>query len=85
MGAVNKRRDTGHRLLPRRAAIALVRLYQRTTRWWPSVCRYQPSCSNYALEALEQYGVLQGGWLSVKRFVRCNPWGSFGEDPVPRK
>ena len=46
-------------------------------------CRFTPTCSQYAIEALKKYGVLKGTWLSAKRIVRCNPWGGHGHDPVP--
>lgn len=48
-----------------------------------SRCRFQPSCSAYALEALRLHGLLRGTWLAAKRLLRCHPWGAFGPDPVP--
>jgi putative membrane protein insertion efficiency factor len=49
----------------------------------PASCRYQPSCSAYAITAIERYGALRGGWIAVKRLLRCHPWGGCGHDPVP--
>ena len=49
----------------------------------PPSCRYQPSCSQYAIEAIEKYGPIKGGWLGFKRIMRCHPWGGHGHDPVP--
>jgi len=46
-------------------------------------CRYTPTCSQYGIEAIKKYGPLKGGWLTVKRIARCNPWGGHGHDPVP--
>ncbi|MCK8464380.1 membrane protein insertion efficiency factor YidD [Aliiroseovarius sp. S1339] len=51
--------------------------------WVGFNCRYQPTCSAYALEALQKHGAIKGGWFAAKRIARCNPWGSCGYDPVP--
>ena len=67
----------------RRALIGLIRLYQRATAHRPSPCRYFPTCSSYALEAIEVHGALRGGWLGTRRICRCHPWGGHGVDPVP--
>ncbi|MBT5074239.1 MAG: membrane protein insertion efficiency factor YidD [Kordiimonadaceae bacterium] len=48
-------------------------------------CRYLPTCSSYAMEAIEIHGPFKGGWLGLKRILRCNPWGDSGYDPVPQK
>ncbi len=51
----------------------------------PVACRYTPTCSIYALGAVRRFGALKGGWLAAGRLLRCQPWGGFGEDPVPEK
>ncbi len=60
-----------------------IRMYQQLRAGRPSPCRYQPSCSSYAVKAVEDHGVRRGGWLAVRRIVRCHPWGGSGWDPVP--
>lgn len=64
--------------------IALVRVYQWTlSPLLPGACRYTPSCSEYGLLALRRHGAFRGGWLTLKRFLSCHPWGGHGHDPVP--
>ena len=69
--------------LAARPLLFLVRLYRRVRAGRPSPCRFDPTCSTYALEALEQHGALRGSWLTVRRLARCHPWGGHGWDPVP--
>lgn len=61
-----------------------VRIYQLTiSPWLPKSCRYEPSCSNYMLEAVRKHGLFKGTWLGLRRLFRCAPWGGHGYDPVP--
>ena len=71
--------------LPARALLRTVNLYQRLTSHRASPCRYVPSCSEYAREALVAHGAARGTWLTTRRLARCHPWGGFGFDPVPPK
>jgi putative membrane protein insertion efficiency factor len=70
---------------PLAAVLALpIHLYRLVLAPWVGHgCRFQPSCSAYALEALERHGALRGGWLAARRVARCNPWGGSGIDEVP--
>ncbi len=66
-----------------RALVTPIRWYQYARAGRPSPCRYTPSCSTYAVEALQTHGALRGSWLAVRRLSRCQPWGGHGYDPVP--
>jgi putative membrane protein insertion efficiency factor len=64
--------------------VLLIRLYQvLLSPLLPNACRFSPTCSVYAAEALKKHGLFKGGWLAVKRIGRCHPWGGEGHDPVP--
>ena len=68
----------------RRLLIAVIRAYQYLlSPWWGSNCRFTPTCSHYAIEALERHGALGGIWLATRRILRCHPWSAGGYDPVP--
>ena len=62
--------------------IKMIKFYQSVPGPWHNTCRHIPTCSNYAIEALNEFGALKGSHLSIKRILRCNPWGSYGYDPV---
>jgi putative membrane protein insertion efficiency factor len=67
----------------KRAALAVIGFYRRAiSPMLPPSCRFQPTCSEYAYEAIEKYGILKGGRLAIWRILRCNPWGGSGYDPV---
>lgn len=70
----------------KRVLIAIVRFYQTCISPLSGPkCRYLPTCSEYAITAIERFGAIKGGWLAIKRIARCNPWGGHGYDPVPEK
>ena len=71
-------------VVAKKSAIALVRLYQWClSPWLGACCRFSPSCSHYAVEALESHGAVKGSFLTLRRVLRCNPFGPTGFDPVP--
>lgn len=66
----------------KRIGIGLIRLYRIVFAWLPSSCRFYPTCSNYAEQAILKYGLLRGGWMGARRIARCHPWNPGGYDPV---
>jgi putative membrane protein insertion efficiency factor len=74
-----------HPSVSARVLIRLVEGYQHLFAWRPSPCRFVPTCSSYALEALECHGAWRGTGLAVRRLCRCHPWGASGPDPVPER
>ncbi len=71
--------------LAARSASGAVRAYQRLSAGRPSPCRFWPTCSEYALDALANHGFWRGSWLTTRRLARCHPWGGHGVDPVPER
>ncbi len=70
--------------IPAWILIGLIKFYQGAiSPYLMPACRYQPTCSQYGIDAINKYGFLKGGWLTMRRFSSCNPWGGSGFDPVP--
>ncbi len=68
----------------KRLLLAMIRFYKRhISPHLPDACRFQPTCSQYAMTAIERYGALRGGWMAFRRIMRCNPFHKGGFDPVP--
>lgn len=66
--------------------IMLVKFYQAAiSPYLGSNCRHSPTCSNYMLEAIDEWGIYKGLWLGIKRIGKCHPWGTSGHDPVPKQ
>ena len=64
--------------------INFIKIYQRfVSPFFPSSCKFSPSCSKYGIEAINKYGVLKGSVLTIKRILKCNPWSKGGYDPIP--
>ncbi|MAB72822.1 MAG: membrane protein insertion efficiency factor YidD [Planctomycetaceae bacterium] len=77
---------TGRRSIATLGLMLLVRGYRRFgSPWLGGHCRFEPSCSKYAMEALERHGAVRGGWMATRRVLRCRPGGGAGPDPVPPK
>lgn len=68
---------------PRRLLVGLIRVYQVAASPFPSPCRFAPTCSAYAIDALQRHGLWRGSWLAIRRLSRCHPFGGSGFDPVP--
>ena len=69
---------------PKKFVLALLAVYRRlVSPWVGPACRYLPTCSQYASEAVERYGIARGGWMALRRLLRCRPFGGSGYDPVP--
>ena len=72
------------RSIPKRIMLGMIRFYRRfISPMFPPCCRFTPTCAAYALEAIQKYGALKGGYLAVRRILRCNPFHPGGYDPVP--
>ncbi len=64
--------------------IKIIKIYQRfISPFFPSSCKFSPSCSKYGIEAINKYGAIKGTFLTIKRILRCNPWSAGGYDPIP--
>lgn len=74
------------RNVPRFPLLLLIRLYQKivSPALPANTCRFYPTCSHYAYQAIYRHGAMKGGWLAVTRVIRCNPWNEGGYDPVPK-
>ena len=73
-------------LLPRNLSVLALRLYRAViSPLYGDVCRYYPSCSSYGLQAIQQYGVVRGSWMGMRRIARCHPWAVGGVDDVPQR
>ena len=82
---VNPTESSRRPLVLTRGVVLLVKVYRRVVSpFTPPSCRFTPSCSEYAVQALTRHGLGRGLWLAALRIARCNPWAEGGEDPVPQ-
>lgn len=63
--------------------IYLIKIYQKIPGHWHNNCKFQPTCSNYAIGVLNEFGFFKGSWLMIKRLIKCNPFSKGGYDPIP--
>lgn len=69
----------------RRIIIFLIKKYQRIPGKWHHYCKFQPTCSNYAIGVLSEFGFVKGMYLIIKRIIKCNPFSTGGYDPIPQR
>ncbi len=83
VGSLDERTQGDRSSLVARGLLGVLRGYQAVRAGRPSPCRFVPSCSTYAVEAVQAHGAVRGSWLATRRVARCHPWGGHGYDPVP--
>lgn len=69
----------------KRLLIGLVKIYQKIPGPWHAMCRHTPTCSNYMIESINEWGSIRGTWYGIIRILKCNPWGTCGYDPVKKR
>ncbi len=69
----------------KKLCLKLISIYRYFSKFTPSVCRFEPTCSKYTYEAIEKFGPMKGIWLGIKRILRCHPYSKGGFDPVPKE
>lgn len=69
----------------KKVLIFFIKMYQKIPGSFHDSCRHIPTCSNYAIEAISEYGIIKGSYFSIKRILRCHPWGTSGYDPLIKR
>lgn len=72
-------------MIMKRVLIGLIKIYQKVPGPWHYSCRHLPTCSQYGIDAINEYGSIKGSILTIKRILKCNPWGTSGYDPVKKE